>query len=174
MVYLAEHGEGPFHKSGPIKNLNVAYNFLPLQFIVLVRQGSEIQNFSDLKKYKSIMNFGIEGSGLNGTIERILQELSFNKSDFLESKENLSAPKQARALCEKKLDVIAYVVSEKSTTISSALNTCPIKLVSFQTNELEKLSTLGYNRAIIQANTYSNQTQPIQTIGLTPQGITLQ
>lgn len=76
------------------------------------------------------------------------------------SSSQLSAPKEASALCQHQVDAIIYVLSQNSPVLKKAMNTCSMRILSLSGHRIKLLLAHGpYHKVIIK------KPIPIRTIG---------
>ncbi len=163
--YHAFHGSSKFTKKGPNKDLRAVFSIHSEPFTVMARQDSGIKQFSDLQGKR--VNIGNPGSGQRGTMEVLMKELGWNKSDFKLTSE-LKATEQARALCDNKIDAMIYTVGHPNASIKEASTACDTRLVPVAGVVIDKLleGNSYYAPASIPAGMYRGSDQATETFGV--------
>ena len=127
-------------------------------FTVLAREDANIHPLKILKGKR--VNIGAPNSGQRATMEILLATLWLEKSDF-SSVTRLNPSEQAQALCDKKVDVIVYVVGHPNSSIKEASSACQTKLVNVQGDNIDKLISKHsyYDKATIPGHMYRGSDQ---------------
>lgn len=163
--YHAYHGTSKFEKKGPNKKLRAVFSIHPEPFTVVARKDSGIKNFADLKGKR--VNIGNPGSGQRGTMEVLMNEMGWKKSDFKLASE-LKSAEQSKALCDNKIDAIVFVVGHPSGSIQEAVTACDSVLVNVTGPVVDKLVADNdyYRTATIPGGMYRGNPDDIKTFGV--------
>jgi len=163
--YHAYHGSSKFADKGANKDLRALFSMHPEPFTVVARADSGVKTFADLKGKR--VNIGNPGSGQRGTMEIVMKELGWKKSDFALASE-LKAAEQSKALCDNKVDVIIYTVGHPNGSIKEATTSCKTKLVPVTGPKIEKLINDNdyYRVATIPGKMYTGNEADVQTFGV--------
>ena len=105
--YHAYNGTSKFKEKGPFKELRSIFSIHGEPFTILARADSGIKTFDDLKGKR--VNIGNPGSGQRGTMETVMDAKGWTKKSFKLASE-LKGSEQSKALCDNKIDAMAYVV----------------------------------------------------------------
>src|SRR5436305_4801861 len=111
--YNATKGDGQFKdKADP--DLRAVFSVHPEPFTVLARKDVGVNQFTDFKGKR--FNVGNPGSGTLVSMEELLKQMGWTKSDFSLAAE-LKADEQGTALCDNKIDGFFYGVGHPSAAI---------------------------------------------------------
>lgn len=118
---------------------------------LLVKTTSDINTLQDIKN--KIINVGPEGSGLFGTMQRILRANHIFTSNKLTY---MPATSERNALCQGKIDVASYVLSNNVYSNLVRQAPCKLRLIPFNFKEL-----MAINQNIAYQTTVLNNKQQI-------------
>ena len=124
--FNAVKGNAQF-KDKPDAELRSVFSVHPEPFTVVARKEANIAKFEDFKGKR--FNVGNPGSGTLASMEELLKEMRWSKSDFSLAGE-LKADEQGTALCDNKIDGFFYGVGHPSAAIQDPTTACGAKLVS--------------------------------------------
>jgi len=163
--YHAYNGTSKFEKKGAFKELRAIFSVHGEPFTIVARADSGIKTFDDLKGKR--VNIGNPGSGQRGTMETVLEAKGWTKKDFKVASE-LKASEMAKALCDNKIDAMAYVVGNPSGAIKEATTTCDSKLVTVAGPVIDKLVKANdyYKYTTIPAGMYRGNDADVKTFGV--------
>ncbi|MBU3014864.1 TAXI family TRAP transporter solute-binding subunit [Poseidonibacter lekithochrous] len=163
--YHAYNGTSKFEKKGPFKELRSIFSVHGEPFTLLARADSGIKNFDDLKGKR--VNIGNPGSGQRGTMEAVMDAKGWTKDSFKLASE-LKGAEQSKALCDNKIDAMAYVVGHPSGSIKEATTTCDSKLVTVSDSTIDKLVKDNdyYKYTTIPGGMYKGNPEDIKTFGV--------
>ncbi|TEW44007.1 TAXI family TRAP transporter solute-binding subunit [Psychromonas algicola] len=163
--YHAYNGSSRFKKEGKFKELRSLFSVHAEPFTVLAREDANIKSFEDIKGKR--VNIGAPNSGQRATMETLLQLYGWKKSDF-SALTALNPSEQAQALCDKKVDVIVYVVGHPNSSIKEASSACQTRLVNVQGANIDKLISQHsyYDKAKIPGGMYRGSDQDTYTFGV--------
>ena len=164
--YHAYNGTSPrFELEGKYTELRSLFSIHAEPFTVLAREDANINSFEDIKGKR--VNFGGEKSGQRATMEMLLDLYGWQYSDFIQIG-SLPPSEQAQALCDKKVDVIVYVVGHPNSSIKEATSACQTKLVNVMGPKLDKLVAdhIYYHTAVIPGGLYRGSPEDTYTFGV--------
>lgn len=163
--YHAYNGTSKFKSQGPFKELRSIFSVHGEPFTVVARADSGIKTFDDLKGKR--VNIGNPGSGQRGTMELVMDEKGWTKSDFKLASE-LKAGEQSKALCDNKIDAMVYVVGHPSGSIKEATTTCDSKLVTVADPTIDKIVKNNdyYKYSVIPGGMYKGNPDDVKTFGV--------
>jgi TRAP transporter TAXI family solute receptor len=163
--YHAYKGTSKFAKKGPFKKLRAVFSVHPESLTILARKDSGIKKLNDLKGKR--VNIGNPGSGTRGTMEAIMKAKGWTKKTFKVASE-LKSSEQSKALCDNKVDAIAFVAGHPSGSIKEAATTCETQLVRVSGRAINKLIRKNdyYRSAVIPAGMYKGSPKKTKTFGL--------
>lgn len=163
--YHAYNGTSKFKDAGAFKELRAVMSVHPESFTVVARADSGIKTFDDLKGKR--VNVGNPGSGTRATMEALLEAKGMNLKSFSLASE-LKSSEQSKALCDNKVDAIAFVAGHPSGSIKEATTSCDAVVVSVTGADVEKLiaDNSYYRAAIIPGGLYSGSDSDVQTFGV--------
>ncbi|MEL0630065.1 TAXI family TRAP transporter solute-binding subunit [Psychromonas aquatilis] len=161
----AYYGSTIFKEQGPFKKLRSLFSVHSEPFTVLATEDADISFFEDIRGKR--VNFGVENSGQRATMDVLLDLYGWDTSDFSEVTE-LRPNEQAQALCDKKIDVIVYVVGHPNSSIKEATSACNTKLVNVEGEKINKLINTYpyYEPATIPGNIYKDNPEDTSTFGV--------
>ena len=161
----AYNGTSWYQDKGKFTNLRSLFSVHLEPFTVLVRKDENVQTFEDIKGKR--INIGSPNSGQRGTMDMLLELYGWHNTDFAEVT-SLTLSQQAQALCNKKIDVIIYVVGHPNGSIEEASSACQTKLVNVTGDNVSKLtSSYGYyDTAIIPGGLYRGSPDKVDTFGV--------
>jgi hypothetical protein len=157
-------GEGQFKgKADP--DLRAVFSVHPEPFTVLARKDAGVTTFADFKGKR--FNVGNPGSGTLSSMEELLKQMGWTKSDFSLAAE-LKADEQGTALCDNKIDGFFYGVGHPSAAIQDPTIACGAKLISLTGPAVDTLIKEHpyYAKATIPGGMYANNPNPTETYGV--------
>ncbi len=163
--YHAFNGTSKFEDQGPFEAERAVFSVHPEPFTLIVRKGSGIESFADLKGKK--VNVGNPGSGQRATTEVVMDAMGMEMSDFALASE-LKGSEMAQAICDGKIDAMIYTIGHPAAAINEAASTCDVELVSVQGPEINKLveDNPYYRVATIPGGTYKGTLDDVTTFGV--------
>ena len=162
--FNAAKGEGQFKgKADP--DLRAVFSVHPEPFTVLARKEANVTKFTDFKGKR--FNVGNPGSGTLASMEELLKQMNWTKSDFSMAAE-LKADEQGTALCDNKIDGFFYGVGHPSAAIQDPTTACGAKLVPLTGPAEDALIKAHpyYAKATIPGGMYANNPNPTETYGV--------
>jgi TRAP transporter TAXI family solute receptor len=162
--YNATKGEAQFKgKADP--DLRSVFSVHPEPFTVLARKEAGVTKFEDFKGKR--FNVGNPGSGTLASMEELLKQMGWTKSDFSLAAE-LKADEQGTALCDNKIDGFFYGVGHPSAAIQDPTTACGAKLVPLTGKAVDELVKAHsyYAVATIPGGMYANNPNPTTTYGV--------
>ena len=153
-------------KGKQYKKLRAVFSVHPEPFQLIAGKSSGIKSWSDLKG--KVVNIGNPGSGQRGTMEVLMKARGTKVSDFKQATE-LTSSEQVGALCDGKVDAIAYTVGVPNGAIGQAIDSCGANFVNLNSNAEKKLVNDNpfYAFANIPAGTfYKSQKNDAVTFGV--------
>jgi TRAP transporter TAXI family solute receptor len=129
-------------KGKQYNKLRAVFSVHPEPFQLIARKGSGIKSWSDLKG--KVVNIGNPGSGQRGTMEVLMKKKGTKVSDFKQATE-LTSSEQVGALCDGKVDVIAYTVGVPNGSIGQAIDGCGAHFVNLNSS---------VEKGMVKANPY--------------------
>lgn len=161
----AYRGIEEFKEAGPHSELRALFSLHSELFTLVARKDSGINSMADLKGKR--VNIGNPGSGQRAIMDRLMQALDWEYSDFLKTFEYKSA-EQAKALCRDRFDAMIFVAGHPSGSIKEATVECDSVLLDVTGPAVDKLvAEHGYYRTLsIPAGMYRGTERDVQTFGL--------
>jgi TRAP transporter TAXI family solute receptor len=162
--YHAYNGTSEFEAQGPFEGLRAVFSVHPEPVTILARDGTGIENITDLKGKR--VNIGNPGSGTRGTWEVIEEAPGWSRDDLALAAEMKSA-ETGQALCDGKIDSYFWLVGHPSALTQETLATCDSHLVNATGPEIEALvaDRPYYRTATIPAGMYNNE-EDVTTFGV--------
>lgn len=164
--YHAVNGSGGPWKGKAYKKLRAVFSVHPEPLQIIVRGDSGINGWDDLKGKR--VNIGNPGSGQRGTMELLMGQAGWKKSDFKLATE-LTSSEQSKALCDGKIDAYIYTVGVPNAGVAVATDGCGAKIVNFR-NKLAKANVTPekpyYAWATIPKGTYKTTSSDVTTWGV--------
>jgi TRAP transporter TAXI family solute receptor len=162
--YNAVKGEGQL-KGNADPDLRAVFSVHPEPFTVLARKDAGVTKFEDFKGKR--FNVGNPGSGTLASMEELLRQMGWTKSDFSLAAE-LKADEQGTALCDNKIDGFFYGVGHPSAAIQDPTIACGAKLIPLVGPAVDALvkDHPYYAKATIPAGMYANNPDATQTYGV--------
>ena len=117
-------------------NLRAVFSVHPEPFQLIASGSSGINSFGDLKG--KVVNVGNPGSGQRGTMEVLMKAKGMSMGDFKQATE-LTSSEQVGALCDGKVDAIAYTVGVPNGAIGQAIDGCGAHFVDLNSEAEKKL-----------------------------------
>ena len=142
-----------------------AVTFLYIETVqVVVRKDSGIESIADLKGKK--VGIGKEESAIPKNVEDFLSVYGMDMSDIVA--ESLSFEESSNALSAGTIDAFFCTAGAPTTAISELAEKTDIKLLTFDSDDLSRISKLnkGYDVTTIPAGTYKGQDSEVSTIGV--------
>ncbi|MCP3669424.1 MAG: TAXI family TRAP transporter solute-binding subunit [Gammaproteobacteria bacterium] len=163
--FHAYNGSSKFKEQGANKKLRAVFSIHSEPFTLMARKDSGIASFADLKGKR--VNIGNPGSGQRGNMELLMQKNGWGKSDFSLASE-LKASEQSRAMCDNKIDAIAYTVGHPNASIKEASTSCDALVIPVTGPIIDKLisTTPYYAPATIPGGMYRGSDQDTPTFGV--------
>lgn len=163
--FSALKGIGAFEKAGARAQLRSVFSIYPEALTVLASKDSTALMLSDLKKKR--LSLGLSGSGSRALIEEWFAATGWQAEDRVTVQER-SADEQGYALCEGKIDAMAYVVGHPAPNVARTLKDCNVRLVGLDPANMAKyLETRPYAvRSDIAAGTYPSVTTAVPTVAV--------
>ena len=124
--YHAYNGSSKW-KGNQFKDLRAVFSVHPEPFQLIAGKNSKINSWDDLKG--KVVNIGNPGSGQRGTMEVLMKARGMSTSDFKQATE-LTSSEQVGALCDGKVDAIAYTVGVPNGAIGQAIDGCGANFVN--------------------------------------------
>ena len=147
-------------------DLRAVFSVHPEPFQLIASGSSGIKSWGDLKG--KTVNIGNPGSGQRGTMEVLMKAKGTSISDFKQATE-LTSSEQVGALCDGKVDAIAYTVGVPNGAIGQAIDGCGAHFVNLNSDVEKKLVNDNpfYAFANIPAGTfYKSQKEDAVTFGV--------
>ena len=164
--YYAYTGSGPeqFVNAGPDKDLRVLFSLYAEAFTLVARIDADINSYDDLPNKR--VNIGDPGSGNRSTMELLMKEYGWTEKTF-KLATDLKAAEMAGKLCDNNIDAFVYVVGHPNASIKEATTTCEAKVVPVSGPVVEAFINKYpfYTVAMIPAEMYRNNPEPVQTFG---------
>ena len=163
--FHAVNGTAAFAEDGPFAELRAVLALYAEPLSVVVRGDSAITSFADLKGKR--VNVGRPGSGRRAIMEALVAARGGRMDDFALAAE-LDAAAQAPALCDDRVDAIAFTVGHPSGSLAAALARCGGPLVGFADATIDRLTVERpyYRRATIAGGTYRGNPGDVATFGV--------
>jgi hypothetical protein len=147
-------------------DLRAVFSVHPEPFQLIAGKNSGISSWDDLKG--KTVNIGNPGSGQRGTMEVLMAARGMSVDDFKQATE-LTSSEQVNALCDGKVDAIAYTVGVPNGAIGQAIDGCGASFVNLDSAAEQKLVNDNpyYAFANIPAGTfYKSQANDATTFGV--------
>ena len=161
----AYNGTSKFEKQGKFEKLRAVFSVHPEPFTLIVRKGTGITKFEELKGKK--VNIGNAGSGQRATMEVVMDAYGIKKSDFAVAAE-LKGSEMAQAVCDGKIDAMIYTIGHPAAAVTEAATTCDIELVDVSGAPIDKLigDNPYYRSATIPGGMYKGTDKEVSTFGV--------
>jgi len=145
--------------------LRAVFSVHPEPLHIIVSGNSGITGWDGLKGKR--VNIGNAGSGQRGTMEFLMKEQGWTKSDFALATE-LTSSEQSKALCDGKIDAYIYTVGVPNAGVSAATDGCGAKIVSFDNDLAQRLvkDKPYYAWATVPKGTYKTTDADVRTFGV--------
>lgn len=163
--YHAYNGSSKFKDQGAFEGLRAVFSVHPEPFTLIVRDGTGISGFADLKGKK--VNVGNPGSGQRATMEVVMDAFGLTMDDFALAAE-LKGSEMAQALCDGKIDAMIYTIGHPAAAVTEAATTCDVQLVSVEGAPIDKLIADNpyYRTATIPGGMYKGTDNDVTTFGV--------
>lgn len=163
--YHAMKGTSKFREAGPYGELRAVFSAHAEPFTILVRTGSGINTFADLKGKK--VNLGPLDSGQRATSEFLLKTMGWKLDDFAEVG-ILNAADQSKALCDGTYDAIIYTVGHPNRSVGEVSRSCDVAFVGVPPDVIAKMVDQGpyFSAVTIPIGTYREIQDPVDTFGV--------
>lgn len=163
--YHAYRGTSKFADKGAFKDLRTVFSVHPEPFTLIVKKGSGVSSFEDLKGKK--VNVGNPGSGQRATMEVVMEAFGIKMSDFALAAE-LKGSEMAQAICDGKIEAMIYTVGHPAAAVTQAASSCDVELVSVTGAPIDKLIAENsfYRVASIPGGMYEGSPNDTSTFGV--------
>jgi len=163
--YHAYNGTGFFADQKPFKELRSVFSLHSETFTLAALEKSNIKNLDDIVGKK--INFGPQGSGVNATMEVLMNAKGWTKQDF-STVTYLQPSEQPRALCDEKIDVMVYAAGNPNGVLQEATQTCKVRIIPIDRATIDKLIAINpfYVRASIPGGVYAGNPSSTETFGV--------
>ena len=163
--YHAYRGTSKFADQGKFSNLRAVFSVHPEPFTLIVRKGSGIRKFEDLKGRK--VNVGNPGSGQRATMEVVMSAFGISMNDFSLAAE-LKGSEMAQAICDGKIEAMIYTVGHPAAAVTEAASSCDVELVSVSGAPINNLvaDNSFYRVATIPGGMYAGSPNDTRTFGV--------
>ncbi len=131
----AYNASSPFDKDKKFLSLRKVFTLADESMTIIVRGGSNIKNFSDLKNKK--ISFGERGNGTEIFISDIIKSYNWEKSDL--EVVYINPTNLSKSLCSGEIDAIIYTVSHPNGLVQESLNNCDAKIISLGEKKIKDL-----------------------------------
>ncbi|MEE9333719.1 MAG: TAXI family TRAP transporter solute-binding subunit [Granulosicoccaceae bacterium] len=161
----AYNGTSKFEDQGKFGDLRAVFSVHPEPLTLLARADNDVKDFPSLKGTR--FNVGNVGSGQRATTQVVMEAYGMSMDDLAVAAE-LKGSEMAQALCDNKIDAMAYVVGHPAAAITEATNTCEVNFVNVTGPEIDKLIADNpfYRSATIPAGMYKGQDEDVITFGV--------
>ena len=161
----AFNGTSKFADQGKFEDLRAVFSVHPEPLTLLTRGDNNVTDFPSLKGTR--FNVGNVGSGQRATTEVVMEAYGMSMDDLAVAAE-LKGSEMAQALCDNKIDAMAYTIGHPAAAITEATNTCDVKFLNVTGSEIDKLIAENpfYRSATIPAGMYKGQDEPVTTFGV--------
>lgn len=163
--YHAYRGTSKFADQGKFSDLRAVFSVHPEPFTLIVRKGSGIRKFEDLKGRK--VNVGNPGSGQRATMEVVMSAFGISMNDFSLAAE-LKGSEMAQAICDGKIKAMIYTVGHPAASVTEAASSCDVELASVSGAPINKLvaDNSFYRVATIPGGMYAGSPNDTRTFGV--------
>ena len=163
--FHAVRGSSVFQDDGPNDALRAVFSIHPEFYTVVVRDGSGLDRFEDLRGTR--INAGAAGSGQRATTETLLERMGWTDKDFA-AVTMIPAADQPAALCDDRIDAMVYIVGHPSSAILEATSDCDARIVTVDgpgVDDLVKGNPL-YRHDVIPGGMYRNTDEDRPTFSI--------
>ncbi len=162
--YHAYNGTSKF-KGKKFGNLRSVFSIHAEPFQLIVRLGSNIRRWSDLKGKR--VNIGDPGSEHRGTMEELMRAHGTTVKDFAQVTQYTSTG-QSKALCECKIDAYGYTVGVPNIGVGIATDNCGAQIIDLNSDVEKGLGAKYpyYAFATIPQGTYKTTDKHVTTFGV--------
>lgn len=163
--YHAYRGTGFFADQKPFKELRSVFSLYTETFTMAVVEKSGIKTLDEIVGKK--VNFGPQGSGMNATMEVLMDIKGWTKDSF-SAITYLQPSEQPKALCEGKIDVMIYAAGNPNGVLQEATQSCKVRILNIDKETINKLveSNPFYAKAVIPGGVYAGNPNNIDTFGV--------
>ncbi len=163
--YHAYNGSSKFEDQGKFEDLRAVFSVHPEPLTLLAQAGNDVTDFPSLKGTR--FNVGNPGSGQRATTEVVMEAYGMSMGDLAVAAE-LKGSEMAQALCDDKIDAMAYTIGHPAAAITEATNTCDVAFLNVSGPEIDKLIADNpfYRSATIPAGMYKGQDEDVTTFGV--------
>ncbi|EKV29184.1 TAXI family precursor protein [Caenispirillum salinarum AK4] len=156
--------EGGMGFDEAFKDLRAVFSVHGEPLHIVARDDSGIKDFQDLQGKR--FNVGNPGSGQRATMELIMEHLGWSMDDFSLAAE-LKPAEQAQALCDNKVDAIAYTAGVPNGSVKEATTACDAHLVPMEGDWAEGFIEKypSYAFTTIPGGVYEGTDSDVTTLG---------
>ncbi len=164
-LYAAYKGADSFQSYGANPELKTLFSLHGEAFTVIARENSDLESFDQIKGRR--VNIGSPGSGVRGTMEKLMQLKGWNLRDFKAALE-LKPSELGKALCNGRLDVAIIASGHPNNLMQNIASTCQVKLLPVEGEDVEHMvkESPYYTAMTIPGGLYPGNLEDIRTFGV--------
>ena len=164
-LYHAHRGSEVFNDTGADESLRVMFALHSEPFTILVRKGSDIKSFKDLKGKKVYM--GNRGSGMRATMQELMRLEGWEPND-VKNVPDIDYRQTSKALCSDDVDAVLYALGHPNSAVQQITNVCDTRIVGVSGKTVDQLIAKYpfYTHAVIPGGTYTNNPYSVKTFGV--------
>ncbi|QFU09320.1 NMT1/THI5 like protein [Rhodobacteraceae bacterium THAF1] len=158
-------GTSAFQDDGPMTDLRSVFSIHPEFYTVVVRAGSEIASFDDLRGKR--VNAGAPGSGQRATTRLLLDQMGWTEEDFA-ALTDIPAADSAAALCADEIDAMIYMVGHPSGAILEATSDCDSTIIPVAGDGRDALAKENplYSVGVVPGSLYRGTDTDVETFSI--------
>ncbi len=168
-AFQAYQGTDQF-KDNPVKNVRGIASLYPEVIQIVIRKDAGIKTIGDLKG-KSVIP-GDRGSGTAVDAENILKEAGMTFNDF-GSLDWLSFAGISQRMQDNQADAGFITAGIPTSSVMELVSSTPVSILNLDDALIQKVTAAHpfYAKVVIPANTYTDQTEPVNTVAVMAQWV---
>lgn len=157
-------GFGAFEGVEPMSDLRLLFALYAEPLVIIARADAGIASLDDLAG--KTVNIGPAGSASRTVLEQVLEAWE-PAGEGLGAVEELPVEEQVGALCDGRVDAIAFISATPTATVAEALKACETVLVPIEGAPFTQIleTQPHFVATTIPAGIYEDQAQDVQTLG---------
>ena len=165
LVHAAYNGFGQFDGEARLTGLRTLITLHAEPLIVLARAETEAAVLDDLRGTR--LNLGVPGTPGHALLQSVLDTFEWSEGDRADLARRPRST-QLDALCNGRLDAIAFTAASPSASLAMALAACDVVVVEISGAQMERLLTEHpyLTATVVRADLYPTLAADVATVGV--------